>query len=156
MAVWQRMLSGRRLDLLDPSALDVEIEDIAHGLARVTRWNGQMAGTWPLSVAEHSLLVEQIAGMLEPTLGAGGRLAALLHDGHEYAFGDMISPLKDASGPDRLALEERLQVVIHIRFGLPAEVANEIRLLIRRADRAAAHLEAIQLGEYVSHEAQKL
>ena len=156
MPVWQRMLSGRRLDLLDPSALDVEIEDIAHGLARVARWNGQTRGTWPLSVAEHSLLVERIAKTLKPALDTGGRLAALLHDGHEYVVGDMISPLKNASGPDRVVLEERLQVAIHARFGLPAEMANGIRLLIRRADRAAAHLEAIQLGEYVSHEAQRL
>ena len=126
MTVWQRMLSGRRFDLLDPSALDVEIEDIAHGLARVVRWNGQTAGAWPLSVAEHSLLVERIAETLKPALGTGGRLAAMLHDGHEYVVGNMISPPKNASGPDRLAQEERLQVAIHTRFGLPAEVANEI------------------------------
>ena len=98
MAVWQRMLSGRRLDLLDPSPLDIEIADIAHGLARIARWNGQTSGTWAMSVAEHSLLVERIVALLAPDLGAEPRLAALLHDGHEYVVGDMIGPLKRATG----------------------------------------------------------
>jgi 5'-deoxynucleotidase YfbR-like HD superfamily hydrolase len=80
---WQRMLSGRRLDLLNPSPLDVEIEDIAHGLARVARWNGQTLGDHAFSVAEHCLLVEAIAGALSPGLDRSMRLAALLHDAPE-------------------------------------------------------------------------
>src|ERR1700736_1048194 len=83
---WQRMLSGRRLDLLDPSPLDVEIEDIAHGLARVARWNGQTKGSHAFSVAQHSVLVERITAELNPRLARTARLMALLHDAPEYVI----------------------------------------------------------------------
>ena len=156
MPAWQRMLSGRRLDLLDPSPLDVEIEDIAHGLARVARWNGQTSGDWALSVAEHSLLVERIAGQLRPRLDADARLAALLHDAHEYVLGDVISPLKRALGAEWRTMETRLQNAIHIRFGLPTVLPTDLGRLIRRADRAAARLEAVAVGEYRPNEAAGL
>ena len=155
-AAWQRMLSGWRLDLLDPSPLDVEIEDIAHGLARVARWNGQTAGHEALSVAEHSLLVERIAGSLRPDLADRDRLAALLHDSHEYGVGDLISPVKRALGPGVRSLETRLQEAIHLRFGLPPTLPRDLKRLVRKADRAAAHLEAIQVGENVPSEASRL
>src|SRR5680860_1574096 len=119
---WQRMLSGRRLDLLDPSPLDIEIEDIAHGLARVARWNGQTNGDHTFSVAEHSLLVEAIAGGLDETLPQEFRLAALLHDAPEYVIGDLISPFKAALSLDYKAFEAKLLAAIHLRFGLPVEV----------------------------------
>src|SRR5271166_2006771 len=115
---WQRMLSGRRLDLLNPSPLDIEIEDIAHGLARVARWNGQTAGSHAFSVAQHCVLVEGLAAELKPRLAREGRLAALLHDAPEYVVGDLISPFKAAVGINYKALEERLQMAIHLRFGL--------------------------------------
>ena len=123
---WQRMLSGRRLDLLDPSPLDIEIEDIAHGLARVARWNGQTDGEHAFSVAEHSLLVERIATELEPKLDRQSRLAALIHDGPEYVIGDLISPFKAALSLDYRAFEAKLLAAIHLRFGLPAELPDEI------------------------------
>ena len=116
---WQRMLSGRRLDLLDPSPLDVEIADIAHGLARVARWNGQTRGAHAFSVAQHCVLVERLAFELNPRLGREGRLMALLHDAPEYVVGDLISPFKAAIGIDYKALENKLQAAIHLRFGLP-------------------------------------
>src|ERR1700686_55509 len=131
---WQRMLSGRRLDLLDPSALDIEIEDIAHGLARVARWNGQTTGAHIFSVAQHSLLVEALARLRVPRLDRGRRLAVLLHDAPEYVIGDMISPFKAVIGGDYKAVEMRLLPAIHRRFGLPAEASAEIKALIKLAD----------------------
>jgi uncharacterized protein len=145
---WQRMLSGRRLDLLDPSPLDVEIEDIAHGLARVARWNGQTIGEHAFSVAQHSLIVEDIAGLLDPGLSAKARLVALLHDAPEYVIGDMISPFKNALGVDYRAFEERLERAIHIRFGLPPKTPALLKKLIKRADLICAFFEATQLAGF--------
>jgi len=152
---WQRMLSGRRLDLLNPSPLDIEIEDIAHGLARVARWNGQTIGDHALSVAQHCLLVERIAGSLEPDLGRDWRLAALLHDGPEYVIGDLISPFKSAIGLDYKALELRLLEAIHIRFGLPAKLPLKVTDAIKRSDKIAAYIEATQLAGFGESEARK-
>jgi len=150
---WQRMLSGRRLDLLDPTPVDIELEDIAHGLAFVARWNGQTTGDWPYSVAEHSLLVEEIIGQMEPSLSPRWRLAALLHDAPEYVIGDMISPVKAAIGPDYGALDTRLTAAIHIRFGLPAVLPKAIKTLIKRADTSSAWLEATQIAGFSPSEA---
>ncbi len=152
---WQRMLSGRRLNLLDPSPLDIEIEDIAHGLARVARWNGQTVGRHAFSVAEHSLLVHNICVALRPGLPANWRLAALLHDAPEYVVGDLISPFKAAVGLDYKAFELRLLSAIHVRFGLPAELPKGISALIKRADIAAAYFEATQLAGFEEKEARK-
>lgn len=152
---WQRMLSGRRLDLLDPSPLDVEIEDIAHGLSRVARWNGQTQGEWPFSVAQHSLLVEEIAGRLKSGLKPSWRLAALLHDAPEYVVGDLISPFKAAVGLDYKALEKRLFSAILLRFSLPAELPLQLTRLIKRSDQAAAFLEATQLAGFSEMEARR-
>lgn len=145
---WQRMLSGRRLDLLDPTPVDIEIEDIAHGLAFVARWNGQTKGDFAYSVAEHSVLVEQIFGRLHPDAPVKWRLAALLHDAPEYVIGDMISPVKAAVGPNYGALDERLTAAIHIRFGLPAQIPVKIKKQIKKADRISAWLEATQLAGF--------
>src|ERR1700730_18346312 len=139
---WQRMLSGRRLDLLDPSPLDIEIEDIAHGLARVARWNGQTKGDYAFSVAQHRVLVERIVAELKPKNVKSLRLAALLHDAAEYVIGDLISPFKAAVGLDYKAFEKTLARAIHIRFGLPAEMGAADATLIKRADRIAAYFEA--------------
>jgi len=136
---WQRMLSGRRLDLLDPSPMDIEIEDIAHGLARVARWNGQTIGDHPFSVAQHSVVVEEIAAHIKPGLEPRWRLAALLHDAAEYVIGDMISPFKTALGIDYRAFEDRLEGAIHLRFGLPTHAPAAIKTLIKAADRACAY-----------------
>src|SRR5580698_9070301 len=145
---WQRMLSGRRLDLLNPSPLDVEIEDIAHGLARVARWNGQTKGDHAFSVAQHCVLVERVAGELKPLLSREGRLMALLHDSSEYVVGDLISPFKAAVGIDYKAFELRLLSAIHIRFGLPARASAPVLSLIKRADQVAAFHEATQLAGF--------
>jgi 5'-deoxynucleotidase YfbR-like HD superfamily hydrolase len=150
------MLSGRRLDLLDPSPLDIEISDIAHGLARVARWNGQTVGEHAFSVAQHSLVVEQIAGRLEPSLDPRWRMAALLHDAPEYVIGDMISPFKTALGLDYKMFEARLEAAIHIRFGLPAHPPNAIKTLIKKADRASAFFEATQLAGFSPTESLSL
>ena len=150
------MLSGRRLDLLDPSPLDVEIEDIAHGLSRVARWNGQTAGAHPFSVAEHSLLVERLMERGHRPPAARWRLAALLHDGPEYVIGDLISPFKAVIGGDYKALEQRLLAAIHRRFGLPASLPAAAAEAIKRADSAAAWLEATQLAGFSEAEAKAL
>ena len=145
---WQRMLSGRRLDLLDPSPLDIEIEDIAHGLARVARWNGQTLGDHAFSVAQHSIVVEEIAVHIKPDLAPRWRLAALLHDAPEYVIGDMISPFKAALGLDYRMFEESLETAIHLRFGLPARTPADIKALIKIADRACAFFEATQIAGF--------
>jgi 5'-deoxynucleotidase YfbR-like HD superfamily hydrolase len=152
---WQRMLSGRRLDLLDPTPVDIEIEDIAHGLAFVARWNGQTKGDFAYSVAEHSLLVETIFGRIVPAAPAKWRLAALLHDAPEYVIGDMISPVKAAVGPSYTALDERLEAAVHIRFGLPAKVPVAVKKQIKRADRVSAWMEAVQIAGFSVGEADK-
>jgi 5'-deoxynucleotidase YfbR-like HD superfamily hydrolase len=149
------MLSGRRLDLLDPTPMDIEIEDIAHGLAFVARWNGQTLGDWPYSVAEHSLLVEQLFTRMNPNAPAKWRLAALLHDAPEYVIGDMISPVKAAVGPDYGALDERLQAAVHIRYGLPAQVPVATKKAIKKADRISAWLEATQIAGFSVAESDK-
>ncbi|CAA9391739.1 MAG: COG1896: Predicted hydrolases of HD superfamily [uncultured Rubellimicrobium sp.] len=153
---WQRMLSGRRLDLLDPTPMDVEVEDIAHGLAFVARWNGQTRGDWPYSVAEHSLLVEQIFGLASPDPSPRWRLAALLHDAPEYVIGDMISPVKAVLGEGYGALDARLAAAVHLRFGLPATLPREVKAAIKRADKVSAWLEATRIAGFSVPEADRL
>lgn len=152
---WQRMLSGRRLDLLDPTPVDIEIEDIAHGLAFVARWNGQTLGDYPYSVAEHSLLVEDLFARMNPGVAPRWRLAALLHDAPEYVIGDMISPVKAAVGPGYGALDERLSAAIHLRFGLPAAIPAAIKKAIKKADKVSAWLEATQIAGFSAAEADR-
>ena len=153
---WQRMLSGRRLDLLEPSPLDVEIADIAHGLARVARWNGQTNGAHAFSVAQHSVLVERLVCDLNPRLTRQARLMALLHDAPEYVVGDLISPFKAAIGIDYKDLELRLLAAIHLRFGVPALVPPALVTLFKKADRLAAFHEATQLAGFEETEARRL
>lgn len=153
---WQRMLSGRRLDLLDPTPMDIEIEDIAHGLAFVARWNGQTIGEYPYSVAEHSLLVESVFSSMNPKIAPKWKLAALLHDAPEYVIGDMISPVKAAVGPGYGALDDRLTAAVHLRFGLPATIPPQIKRQIKKADKFSAWLEAIQIAGFTRDEATRL
>lgn len=153
---WQRMLSGRRLDLIDPSPMDIEIEDIAHGLARVARWNGQTVGEHAFSVAQHSVVVEEIVAHIRPDIEPRWRLVALLHDASEYVIGDMISPFKAALGYDYKLFEERLENAIHVRFGLAAKTPAAIKKLIKQADRACAFFEATQLAGFGHDEALAL
>jgi 5'-deoxynucleotidase YfbR-like HD superfamily hydrolase len=153
---WQRMLSGRRLDLLDPSPLDIEVEDIAHGLARVARWNGQTHGTHIFSVAQHTLLVEAVLRQQTPRVDHRVRLAAMLHDAPEYVIGDMISPFKAVIGGSYKIVEKRLLSAIHVRFGLPAVLSAEIEQQIKAADMGAAYLEATHLAGFAQAEARRL
>ncbi len=152
---WQRMLSGRRLDLLDPSPLDVEIEDIAHGLARVARWNGQTKGEHAFSVAQHCVLVERLAAELKPLLSREARLMALLHDASEYVVGDLISPFKAAVGIDYKDFELKLLTAIHLRFGLPTKASAPLLALFKKADTLAAYHEATQLAGFGPGEAKR-
>lgn len=152
---WQRMLSGRRLDLLDPSPLDIEVEDIAHGLARVARWNGQTTGDHAFSVAQHSLLVEDIITRTVPEAQTPLRLAALFHDAPEYVIGDMISPFKAVIGDNYKAVELRILEAIHLRLGLPAVLPRTWTQAIKRADRIAAFLEATQLAGFGHRDAER-
>ncbi|MDJ0640763.1 MAG: HD family hydrolase [Paracoccaceae bacterium] len=152
---WQRMLSGRRLDLLDPTPLDIEIDDIAHGLAFVARWNGQTKGDFAYSVAEHSLLVEALFRRIDPSAPVKWCLAALLHDAPEYVIGDMISPVKAAVGPGYAELDDRLATAVHLRFGLPSEIPKTIKRKIKQADRVSAWLEATQIAGFDDAEANR-
>jgi len=153
---WQRMLSGRRLDLLDPSPMDVELSDIAHGLARVARWNGQTSGDYAFSVAQHSVLVFEIFAALNPSEPASSRLYALLHDASEYVMGDIISPFKAAMGGNYKEVEDRLLGAIHVRFSLSAHPPAKIKKAIKHADKQAAFFEAINLAGFASDEALQL
>jgi len=152
---WQKMLSGRRLDLLDPTPMDIEIEDIAHGLSFVARWNGQTIGDFAYSVAEHSLLVERLYARLNRNASARWRLAALLHDAPEYVIGDMISPVKNAVGPGYEDLDKRLAAAIHIRFGLPAAIPVAVKRQIKKADRISAWMEATEIAGFTRAEADR-
>ena len=153
---WQRMLSGRRLDILNPSPLDVEIEDIAHGLARVTRWNGQTRGKYGFSVAQHCVLVENLVRLNAPKTNQKWCLAALLHDAPEYVIGDMITPFKYALGEIYRDIEHRLDLAVSIRFGLPPELPEAVQRTIKRADRMAAWIEATQIAGFSQDEAAKI
>jgi len=152
---WQRMLSGRRLDLLDPSPLDIEIEDIAHGLARVARWNGQTIGANIFSVAQHTLLVEEVARRRFGEADQRLALAIILHDAPEYVIGDMISPFKAVIGDAYKAVEKRLLVAIHRRFGLAPDLPADVVKMIKAADRGAAFLEATHLAGFSAAEARR-
>lgn len=152
---WQRMLSGRRLDLLDPSPLDIEVSDIAHGLARVARWNGQTKGDYAYSVAQHSIFVLELALTLKPDLDRAGQLTALVHDAPEYVMGDIISPFKAAIGEVYKSFEKRLLSAVHLRFALPATTPAALGRLIKKADRHAAYFEAVNLAGFEATEARK-
>ena len=152
---WQRMLSGRRLDILDPSPLDVELSDIAHGLARVARWNGQTRGDYPFSVAQHSVLVLEIFRARSPNAGPRADLYALLHDAPEYVMGDIISPFKAAMGGNYKEVENRLLGAVHIRFALPASAPAALARQIKQADRQSAYYEAVELAGFSTTEARK-
>jgi 5'-deoxynucleotidase YfbR-like HD superfamily hydrolase len=156
MRAWQRMLSGRRLDLINPSAMDIEIEDIAHGLSRVARWNGQTVGDYSFSVAQHSITVEKICRTLEPAAEHSWLLAALLHDASEYVVGDMISPFKNALGIDYRSFEDKLMQAVHIRFGLPAVISPQLKKFIKRGDKISAYLEATQIAGFTDTESRKI
>ncbi len=153
---WQRMLSGRRLDIVNPSPLDIEISDIAHGLARVSRWNGQTKGKHPFSVAQHSVLVEKLVQEIKPDLDQKWQLASLLHDAPEYVIGDMITPFKSVLGNRYKNIEARLEIAINIRFGLPTVFPNYVKKTIKQADQMAAWLEATQLAGFSEQEANKI
>jgi uncharacterized protein len=152
---WQRMLSGRRLDLLNPDVADIEIEDIAHGLARVARWNGQTMGEHAFSVAQHALMVEMIMGQVVSDPDPRWLLAALLHDGAEYVIGDLISPFKTAIGLDYKSFELNLMRAIHVRFGLPVDLPEQVLGTLKRADRISAYYEATVLAGFSSSEAEQ-
>ena len=154
--VWQRMLSGRRLDLLNPSPMDIEIEDIAHGLAFVARWNGQTLGEYPYSVAQHSVFVEHLFSRLNPQVEDKWRLAALLHDAPEYVIGDMINPVKSHIGEDYARMDERLTIAIHQKFALPGILPDLIKKQIKRADKISAWVEAVHLAGFQQQEANVL
>ncbi len=153
---WQRMLSGRRLDLLDPSPLDIEIEDIAHGLARMPRWNGQTIGAYPFSVAQHSLLVCDLVDVLSANPLQSAQLTTLLHDAPEYVISDLITPFKQAIGADYKIIEQGLSRAIFLRFGLPATVPAILRRLIKQADGLAASLEARHLAGFSTKDADQI
>lgn len=150
---WQRMLSGRRLDLLDPSPFDIEIEDIARGIARVARWNGQTSGDHAFSVAEHCVVVEKIFSILNPKASREDKLMALLHDAAEYVIGDMISPFKAALGLDYKEFETRIETAIHLRFSLPPHPRPALKKAIKNADLYCAYFEALQIAGFTQHEA---
>ena len=153
---WQRMLSGRRLDLLNPTPVDIEVQDIAHGLSFVARWNGQTRGDWAYTVAEHSILVERIFTDITLDPDPRWRLAALLHDAPEYVIGDMISPVKSALGREYGEMDQRIAAAVHRRFGLPVQIPAPVKRDIKSADRISAWIEAVHIAGFTRPEANRL
>ena len=153
---WQRMLSGRKLDILSPSPFDIEIEDIALGLSRVTRWNGQTTGKYPYSVAQHSILVEELFNIQYPDLDKKWNLAALLHDAPEYVIGDLITPFKYALNNSYRFVEDNLMKAIYLRFGVPALLPRHIESKIKKIDKSLAWFESVDLGGYNEEEASQI
>ncbi|WP_294924720.1 HD family hydrolase [uncultured Paracoccus sp.] len=153
---WQRMLSGRRLDLLNPTPVDIEVQDIAHGLSFVARWNGQTRGDWAYTVAEHSILVERIFTDITLDPDPRWRLAALLHDAPEYVIGDMISPVKSALGREYGEMDQRISAAVHRRFGLPVQIPAPVKRDIKSADRISAWIEAVHIAGFTRPEANRL
>lgn len=136
--------------------MDIEISDIAHGLARVARWNGQTLGDHAFSVAQHCLLVEELFSDQRSNPSPSERLYALLHDAAEYVIGDMISPFKAVMGGHYRDVEKRLDAAINIAAGLKSSPTAVVSKAIKRADHMAAYLEATQLAGFEVGEAKRL
>jgi uncharacterized protein len=154
---WVRLLSGKRLDLLNPTPFDWEDEDLALGLARTYRWGGHSAWPLPLSVAQHSLFVLQLRRQRFPDAkDARADLRELLHDADEGLLGfDSISPLKPFLGEAYHDLVARLQTAIGVRYGLPAWTAKEKRIH-KEADRIAAATEAVRVVGWTLDEVHRV
>lgn len=104
-----------------PRPEDIRFTDIANGLARICRFNGQLdPKVEHYSVAQHSVLVSHLV----PEEFA---LEALLHDAAEAYVGDMIRPLKLQDGIYRAA-EARIDLAIRLKYGLPASLSPEVKL----------------------------
>lgn len=133
---------------MKPAAREVDIEDIARGLSRLPRWNGQTKGSLAFSVAQHSLLVRFLFAELDPKAEKCWQLAALLHDGPEYALGDLIAPFKKVVGETYHQVEQSLQQAIHRRFSLPKVLPSSVAARVEKADRWSASLEAQVLTSF--------
>jgi 5'-deoxynucleotidase YfbR-like HD superfamily hydrolase len=155
--VFQRMRSGRRLHLLDPSPVDVEISDAIYGISRQMRWNGQTTGEVGFTVAQHSVTVEAIfTAMVWPKAPVEARLAALVHDLAEWVLSDLSTPVKaviKAAGYGEL--EQRVDRAIRLRIGLPAVLPEAWIDPLKRADRIAGVTEAVRLAGWSEADARR-
>jgi hypothetical protein len=108
--------SGAWFDFCAPAESAFTIEDIAQGLANICRYSGQCSSFY--SVAEHSLLVSEVA--------AGFEFEALLHDAAEAFMGDITRPLKQML-PEYRRIEREVESAIFGRFGVPSPLPPEVK-----------------------------
>lgn len=127
---WIQTYTGQKFYPLDPNPENIVIEDIAHSLSLLCRFNGHCREFY--SVAEHSVRVSQL---VPDELSLWG----LLHDAAEAYVSDMPKPVK-IQIPDFSEHEEKLLKVIANRFDLsypmPLEIkeADEIMLATEKRD----------------------
>ena len=141
---WIRLPSGAALDLINPSPQAWTDEDLAKRLARTYRWGGESIWAWPLSVAQHSLLVLALRReWADAPLTNGEQRAELLHDAEEGFLGfDCISPLKRVLGQPFSDVANRLMHAVSLRYKLP-DWEPETHRIHKRADSIAAASEAV-------------
>jgi 5'-deoxynucleotidase YfbR-like HD superfamily hydrolase len=150
---WIRLPSGAALDLINPRSDAWTDADLASRLARTYRWGGESIWPWPLSVAQHSLLVLALRrDSASHALSAAEARAELLHDAEEGFLGfDCISPLKRVLGLPFQQVADRLMAAIAQRYQLPTwtEASHRAHKL---ADRIAAASEAVHCTGWSPHE----
>lgn len=110
---------GTYFDYTNPELSVIDIEDIAHGLANLCRFNGQSSKFY--SVAQHSVLMAYAVNR-----AGGNAFEALMHDAHEAYVGDMPSPLKQLI-PGFKEIEKRVWAAVRARFDLALKMSPEIK-----------------------------
>jgi hypothetical protein len=137
--------SGGYLDYDNPTAEQIDIEDIAHALSMMCRFNGHTKRFY--SVAEHALLCHHLRGRVEASyLGVdqlpGMALLVLHHDSHEAYLGDIPTPLKQHMVGWK-GVSQRIDRAIAAAFGFDA---RDFSLpSIKAIDRLALRIEAREL-----------
>lgn len=132
---WVTTSRGQVWSLDDPRPKDVHIEDIAAGLSRECRYNGQLREDCDfLSVAEHSVAMAVWAVAKKVVRYREDALAILLHDASEAILGDMVSPVK-ARDPIFKAIEAKTEDVIARRFGIKLATLGITKEQIKTIDR---------------------
>lgn len=134
---------GALVSLAMPTAAQIVPERIARGISRIQRFNGNTER--PFSIAAHCLLVRGIVARRTGGTAPLLEKAALLHDAHEAIIGDIVLPLKEYLGRDRIAaIEAPLDIAIGERFGIDPELFKHP--VVKAADIEAVYTEALVIG----------
>jgi hypothetical protein len=118
---WMMTASGLQFWPLDPRVDEIEIGDIATGLAHQGRYNGQTSRFY--SVAQHSI---HLADYFSARSDHDFARWALLHDAAEAYIGDMIRPLKPIF-LSFLEIESRIERCIFERFDLKGDIPQAVK-----------------------------